>query len=116
METPHDFRYQHENAWQSARRHLREDTGRSFDTAWEQMRHKGNPKPFAFKLLGVGVGSVLIGDGIYNVVKGFNEEVEDALLSDRIHRNYVRIGTGAMEMAGGAALLYAGLTKTGLGR
>ncbi len=106
-----EFPHHNENAWQTLRRKLHDNTGRSFDEAWEQMRHKGNPKPFAFKLLGVGVGSVLMGDGIYNIIRGANEEVEDALLSDRTHRNYVRIGTGTMELAGGAALLYAGLTQ-----
>jgi hypothetical protein len=103
----------HEGAWATLRHNLR-NSGKSFEMAREEARVYGNYKPLILKPIGVAIGAVILADGIYNLVSGFNEQVEDALLSDKTHRNYVRMWTGSLELAAGAALIYTGLTTTGL--
>ena len=93
----------------TAIKRIQEDTGRSFDKAWSKMR-AGKPGMFVGKVSGIGLGSVIMADGIYNIVKGYGEEVEDMLFAEQVGRNHVRMFTGVSELAVGAAAVYMGLT------
>ncbi|MCI5049407.1 MAG: hypothetical protein MRY32_03645 [Rickettsiales bacterium] len=92
------------------RRGLVYDTGTTFDAAYSQAR-AGRPLNLGLKVGGVGLGTVIMADGIYNVLAGFDEEVEDMFIPNAMDRNHVRMFVGATELVAGAAALYCGLTK-----
>lgn len=83
-----------------------EDTGPTFDYAWQHEKPQ-----FFIKSAGVGVGALLMADGLYHISKGFDEEVDDQFLHRQTGRNHVRMFAGAVELMTGAAALYLGLTK-----
>jgi hypothetical protein len=89
---------------------LLEDTGPSFDKAWQELR-SGNPIRFALKSGSVAMGSFLMADGIYHMISGADEEVEDLFLSNHPGANWTRIATGLGEVGLGAGMVYLGLTK-----
>lgn len=102
-----------ENAWQSGLRSLKNNTAPSFRESWKLARKTGHYAPFVFKTSCTVAGAALMADGIYNFVVGSQEQVEDALFSDKSHMNFVRMITGLGEIGGGALVLYGGLTRNG---
>lgn len=99
------------NVWEVASERLKVDAPKTFETAWHDAKN-GKITPLALKVTGVALGAALIGDGIYNMVHGYGEKVEDLMLSNKkVSSNHVRMFTGTTEIGMGAAALYMGLTK-----
>jgi hypothetical protein len=89
---------------------LREDAIPSFDYAWNELK-EGKPNRFLLKTGSVGLGAVLATDGVYHLLAGYDEEVDDMFLERQTGRNHVRMFAGAVELFAGVAAMYAGLTK-----
>ena len=68
------------------------------------------------KVAGVGVGGVLTGLGVTNILAGLTERAEHPAHDGRETRNWTRVFAGAAELSAGAFALYAGLTKPQLGK
>ena len=82
----------------------------TFDFAYHRLSNEGKPGPFLIKTASVGLGAVVMADGVYHIIAGSNEQVEDLFLHNEQRRNYVRMFTGACEVLGGAMLAYLGAT------
>ena len=89
---------------------LKNDTGPSFDYAMEQMR-QGKPGGIIGKTTLTALGCAIMADGVYNIVSGANENVEDLLVSQQTGVNNTRIFVGAFELLAGAGMAYLALTK-----
>lgn len=92
-------------------RRLSEDVRPSFDEAYRRMSAEGRPGLFALKSGSVALGSVMMADGLYHIVSGNDERVEDLFLDTHNSRNYVRMFAGGCELAAGSLLAYLGATK-----
>lgn len=101
-----------ENFIHVARKTLQRDIVPSFDSAWQDMKH-GSPGRLALKVVGVGLGPVVVADGVYNLIQGFDAETDDLFIPSASGRNFTRMFVGACEVVSGAAALYLGLTKGG---
>jgi hypothetical protein len=83
----------------------------TFDAAYDRLSNQGKPGLFIAKTAGVGIGAVVMADGVYHIVAGSDEQVEDMFLHNETSRNYVRMFTGACEVLGGAMMAYLAATK-----
>lgn len=92
-------------------RRLREDIKPTADEAYRLLSEEGRPGVAIAKVLGVSAGCVVMADGVYNIISGVDEEVDDLFVRTRNDSNYVRIFTGASELALGAMLAYLGAVK-----
>ena len=92
------------------KRRFKNDIGHSFDSAYAQMR-QGKPLCFALKGGGVALGCLMMGDGIYHVISGVDERVDDLFLNRRNASNYTRVFAGITELGLGAVTTYVALTK-----
>ena len=88
-----------------------EDVKPSFDAAYDRMSNKGKPLMFLMKTGSIGLGAVLMADGIYHLIAGSDERVEDLFLQHEKNPNYTRMFTGAGQLSLGAILAFAGATK-----
>ncbi len=93
-----------------AKKRIAEDTVPTFDYAWQELKG-GKPARFLLKAGSVTAGALLMTDGIYHILTGYDEEVEDIFIDRQTGRNHVRMFAGATELFTGAAALYLGLTK-----
>lgn len=92
-------------------RRIKDDLRPSFDEAYRRMSAEGKPGLFMLKSGSVALGCVMMADGMYHIISGQDERVDDLFLHSQHDRNYVRIFTGVTELIGGAALAYAGALK-----
>lgn len=103
-----------ENFLHLLKRGVQEDIAPSFQRAWDRMQ-AGSPRLMITKVGSTALGSFMIGDGIYNMISGFDEQVDDLFIPGSEGRNLVRMFVGGTEALTGAAALYWGLTKGATG-
>lgn len=89
---------------------IERDIGPSFDRAWKRME-QGKPGYMMAKVGGATLGALVVGDGVYNLIAGFDEHVDDLFIPDSMGRNKVRMFVGSGELVAGATALYMALTK-----
>lgn len=94
---------------------LRHHTGPSFDAAWERLR-EGRPAVFMGKVAGTALGCAIMADGVYHIMAGADERVDDLFLNTRNSANHVRIFTGLSELGLGATMAYIAMTKGPMNR
>lgn len=100
-----------DNALGMVGRRMRHDVRPTFDEAYRRMSAEGKPGLFILKTGSVALGSFMMADGLYHVLAGNDERVEDLFLNTPNNRNYTRMFAGGCEMAAGALLAYLGATK-----
>lgn len=91
-------------------RRIQSDIRPSFDEAYRRMSAEGKPGLFMLKTGSVALGSFMMADGMYHIIGGNDERVNDLFL-DTLGRNYTRIFAGSCELAAGAVLAYLGAVK-----
>lgn len=89
---------------------LFQDTNTTFREAHEMFTKEKRPAALMTKVGGVGLGAVIMADGIFHIVAGANERVDDLFLHTHKNYNYTRIFAGVTELGLGAVVAYMAAT------
>ncbi|MBN67423.1 MAG: hypothetical protein CMM94_07660 [Rickettsiales bacterium] len=87
--------------------HNFDGVGESFQFCLDNKKHG----LLAAKVAGCGIGAVLTGHGVYNLIQGAGEKVQHPVDDNKLTLNHTRMFVGGFELLAGAGLLYISLTK-----